>query len=80
MGEWKAACGRSIFAHWLREVPFSLPCEIFLAALAFGVLPTPFGSIYNDVGRVTRIILNPLGYASPVLTTIAQEVYSGIRV
>lgn len=43
---------------------------IILAGMAFGVLLAPFNTIYNDVARVTRLILNPLRYASPVLYAI----------
>ena len=46
--------------------------SIILAGMAFGVLLSPFNTIYTDVGRVTRIILNPLRYASPVLYTIPK--------
>lgn len=42
------------------------PIMIF-SGMAIGVFLAPFHVLYNDVGRVTRIILTPLRYVSPVL-------------
>ncbi len=44
--------------------------SVILAGMAFGIVLAPFHTIYNDVGRVTRIVLLPLRYASPVLYMI----------
>ena len=47
---------------------------IILAGMAFGLVLAPFHTIYNDVGRVTKIVLIPLRYASPVLYAIPDVV------
>lgn len=43
---------------------------IILSGMAFGVFLAPFNAIYNDIGKVTRLILLPLRYASPVMYAI----------
>ncbi len=43
---------------------------LILAGMSFGVFLAPFSVIYADVGRVARILLTPLRYASPVLYTL----------
>lgn len=43
---------------------------VILWGMAFGLFLAPFNVIYNDVGRVTRIVLNPLRYLSPVIWPI----------
>jgi lipopolysaccharide transport system permease protein len=48
--------------------------SIILAGMAFGLILAPFHTLYNDVGRVAKIILLPLRYASPVLYTIPDIV------
>ena len=45
------------------------PTVIF-AGMAIGIFLAPFNTIYNDVGRVTRIILTPMRFLSPVMYTI----------
>ena len=40
---------------------------IILAGMSFGFFLAPFHAIYSDVGRVVRIVLNPLRYLSPVI-------------
>ena len=45
---------------------------IILAGLPVGILLAPFNAIYSDVGRVTRIVLNPIRYATPVMYLIPQ--------
>jgi len=42
------------------------PLLIF-GGMSFGIFLAPFNAIYADVGRITRIVLTPLRYASPVL-------------
>lgn len=51
---------------------------IILAGLALGVLLAPFNAIYLDVGRLVRVILVPLRYASPVLWPIPKEIFHGL--
>ncbi|MCL5269645.1 MAG: hypothetical protein M1457_03605 [bacterium] len=46
---------------------------IIAAGLPVGILLAPFNTIYSDVGRVTRIILNPIRYATPVMYTLPHE-------
>lgn len=48
--------------------------SILLAGMSIGVLLAPFNTIYNDVGRVTKMLLTPLRYASPVLYPIPNVV------
>lgn len=40
---------------------------VILAGMSIGLFLAPFNAIYSDVGRVTRIILTPLRYISPIL-------------
>jgi lipopolysaccharide transport system permease protein len=42
------------------------PLLIF-SGMAVGLLLAPFNTIYNDVGRVTDIVLTPLRFATPVM-------------
>ncbi len=44
--------------------------SLILAGMAFGVLLTPFNTIYNDISRFVSIMLRPLMYASPVLYAV----------
>lgn len=50
---------------------FCYPLIIFLG-MTIGVFLAPFNTIYGDVGKVVRIILVPLRYASPVLYAIPK--------
>ncbi len=43
---------------------------IILAGMAIGLLLAPFNTLYNDVGRVVRIVLVPLRYVTPVLYAV----------
>lgn len=43
---------------------------IILFGMSIGIFLAPFNVIYNDVGRVTRIILFPLRYLTPVVWPI----------
>lgn len=43
---------------------------LVLAGMSIGIFLAPFNVVYGDVGRVTRIILVPLRYATPVLYAI----------
>lgn len=40
---------------------------VILSGLSIGLALAPFNAIYADVGRVTRIVLTPLRYLSPIL-------------
>ena len=40
---------------------------LMLAGISLGVFLAPFNAVFRDVGRVVRIVLTPLRYASPVL-------------
>lgn len=40
---------------------------IVFVGMSIGLFLAPFNAIYSDVGRVCRIVLNPLRYLSPVL-------------
>jgi ABC-type polysaccharide/polyol phosphate export permease len=46
---------------------------IVLSGVAIGLFLAPFDTIYSDVGRLTRIILTPLRYITPVLWTIPHD-------
>jgi lipopolysaccharide transport system permease protein len=41
--------------------------SIILVGAAFGFLLAPFNVVYSDVGRVVKISMRPLFYASPVI-------------
>lgn len=43
---------------------------IILAGMSIGIFLAPFHTIYNDVGRVTGIVLTPYRYLTPVLWPI----------
>lgn len=43
---------------------------IILSGMAFGVFLAPFNAIYNDIGKIARLVLLPLRYASPVMYAI----------
>lgn len=43
---------------------------IILAGMAIGVFLAPFNAVYADIGRLVRITLTPLRYATPVLYMI----------
>lgn len=47
--------------------------SIIIVGMAFGLVLAPFNVIYSDVGRLVRVILNPLRYATPVLYPIASS-------
>jgi len=49
---------------------FALSPLIIFAGVSIGLFLAPFNAIYSDVGRVTRIVLTPLRYVSPVLWPI----------
>jgi lipopolysaccharide transport system permease protein len=68
--ETAAADGQSTFTI-LGFIKFVIlyPILIF-GGMSFGVLLAPFSAIYADVGRITKIVLTPLRYASPVLYAI----------
>ncbi len=54
-------------------VPFVLLFPLLIVAgMAIGVLLAPFNAIYSDVGRVVRISLRPLMYATPVMWTLPK--------
>jgi lipopolysaccharide transport system permease protein len=58
---------------WIGAFKFlALYPAILLLGLAFGVLLAPINTIYADVGRIVRIALRPLLYASPVLWAIPR--------
>jgi lipopolysaccharide transport system permease protein len=53
-----------------------LPCAIFsliLAGSAVGLLLTPIGSLYTDVGRGTSLIMQFLMYLTPVVFPLPKE-------
>ena len=43
---------------------------IILAGISIGLALAPFHTIYNDVGRLARIVITPLRYVSPVMWPI----------
>jgi lipopolysaccharide transport system permease protein len=43
---------------------------LILGGMSFGIFLAPFSAIYGDVGRIARITLTPLRFASPVLYAI----------
>jgi len=46
--------------------------SIILVGMSIGVFLAPFNTIYHDVGRIVKISLRPLFYASPVLWAIPK--------
>jgi len=49
---------------------------IVFAGMAIGILLCPFNTIFNDVGRVTRILLTPLRFATPVMYTLDDKPFA----
>ena len=45
---------------------------LIIAGMAIGVLLAPFNTLYADVGRMVRIVLRPLMFATPVLWAIPR--------
>jgi len=45
---------------------------LIVCGMAIGVLLAPFNTLYADVGRVVRIVLRPLMFATPVLWAIPR--------
>ncbi|MBI2435278.1 MAG: ABC transporter permease [Candidatus Hydrogenedentes bacterium] len=43
---------------------------MILAGMSIGVALAPFNVLYSDIGKVTRILMTPLRYLSPVLYTL----------
>jgi len=55
--------------------PIFLVCypSIILAGMSIGLFLAPFNVMYRDIGRIVRITLLPLRYATPVLYAIPSE-------
>lgn len=45
---------------------------IILVGMSIGIFLAPFNTVYNDVGRVTEIMLNPLRFGTPVMYSLDQ--------
>ena len=64
---------------WIGLLKFSILFPVLiLAGLAAGILLAPFNVVYNDVGRVARIILTPLRFGTPVMYAIPRAKYEWI--
>ena len=46
---------------------------LILAGMSIGLALAPFNTVYNDVGRVARLLLLPLRFATPVMYELSDR-------